>query len=63
MAIYIGNKEIEVIYIGSHAIDIIYKGAKVVWEAVRSCFGSGMWVPEKPWLAKEGWKLGRKRDY
>lgn len=34
----------------------IYKGARLVWTAVRSCFGAGFWVNEKPWLNNESWK-------
>lgn len=38
------------------AISYIQYGAKLVWQSVRSCFGSGAWVNEKPWLNEEGWK-------
>lgn len=24
--------------------------------AVRSCFGSGVWIDEKPWIDEELWK-------
>lgn len=34
----------------------IYKGLNLVWTAIRSCFGAGFWVNEKPWLNTEGWK-------
>ncbi len=34
----------------------IYKGAQLVWTAIRSCFGAGFWVNEKPWLNSEAWK-------
>lgn len=27
-----------------------------IYEAVRSCFGSGRWVSRKPWINKEKWK-------
>lgn len=45
----------------NRVIQAIYIGAQLVWEAVRSCFGSGMWIPAKPWLYKEGWKKTKGR--
>jgi len=33
----------------------------LVWQAVRSCFGSGVWVSAKPWLGQEKWK--NKKNY
>lgn len=29
---------------------------KLVWQAVRSCFGSGKWIGNKPWVGTEKWK-------
>lgn len=37
-------------------VNEIYRGANLVWAAIRSCFGAGFWVNEKPWLNTEGWK-------
>jgi len=34
----------------------VYKGARLVWTAIKSCFGAGYWVNDKPWLNNEGWK-------
>jgi hypothetical protein len=34
----------------------IYKYGVILWQAVRSCFGSGIWVNEKPWINEEIWK-------
>lgn len=34
----------------------IYKGTQLVWRAVRSCFGYGYWVNNKPWLNTDAWK-------
>lgn len=60
MAIYIDNKDIVAVTVAKKTIIAIYTatltGAKLVWEAIRSCFGSGVWIPKKPWLGKEGWK-------
>lgn len=59
MALYTHNKEISAIYAHNKVITAIYKGVHLVWMAVRSCFGSGMWIGAKPWLGDEGWKLGK----
>lgn len=28
----------------------------VIWQAIRSCFGRGHWVEDKPWLDDDSWK-------
>lgn len=50
------NKEIIAVYYERKIISAIYKGAKLVWQAVRSCFGKGLWINEKPWVNDDGWK-------
>lgn len=37
----------------------IYRGAQLVWTAIRSCFGRGYWIQEKPWLNNDTWKDNR----
>ena len=65
MIYYQGNKalvsRIRVINILlKHSVTEIYhiteEGARLVWTAIKSCFGAGYWVNEKPWLNSEGWK-------
>ncbi|CAG9926598.1 MFS transporter [Bacteroides ovatus] len=54
--IYKNGKEITSIFKGERPIGAIYKGSKLVWQAIRSCFGKGFWNNEKPWNNEEGWK-------
>lgn len=54
--IYKDGKEITAIFLGGKVISSVYQGTKLVWQAIRSCFGSGFWVNTKPWLSNEGWK-------
>lgn len=41
-------------------ISYVYYGSKLVWQAVRSCFGSRIWVSQKSWLGDESWKYYNK---
>lgn len=54
--IYKDGKEVTSLFRGNQAIATVYRGALVVWQAVRSCFGRGMWINEKPWNSEDGWK-------
>ena len=53
---YINKKEIVAKYKTKKPLQIVYKGARIIWQAIRSCFGSGAWIDEKPWINDEGWK-------
>lgn len=55
--LWIGRKKPGRIYVGSRAVGALYVGSRLVWQAVRSCFGSGRWVSRKAWLGKEKWKI------
>ena len=41
-------------------IGAIYKGSQLVWvtvyNAIKSCYGSGIWIQDKPWLDNDFWK-------
>lgn len=54
--IFRNGKELTARYIGTKAIVYIYKGAKLIWSAVSSCFGSGMWLNDKIWDNNDTWK-------
>lgn len=40
-------------------IGAIYKGANLVWitiyNTIKSCFGSGTWYGDKPWIGTDEW--------
>lgn len=38
------------------AILEIRKGTRLVWQAIRSCFGSGRWMGSRPWIGTDKWK-------
>lgn len=50
------NIEMSARYYGSQAITAVYKGVKLVWEAIASCFGGGMWLSNRAWKNTDGWK-------
>lgn len=54
--IYKGRKEISGFFIGRRVITAIYKGKELIWQAVKSCFGAGYWIEDKPWYGDEAWK-------
>lgn len=35
---------------------MVFHGARLVWQAIRSCFGTGAWLEERPWLNDDAWK-------
>lgn len=41
-----------------NVIAMVKHGADIVWQAVRSCFGKGWWINEKPWSNDDAWKNG-----
>ena len=54
--IVIGGKELVARHKGAMSAQAVYRGLRLVWMAVRSCFGSGHWVGSKPWIGSERWK-------
>ena len=53
--IYKDGKQISSVSFGQKVITAIYHGARVVWEAISSCFGKGYWINEEPWDNDDGW--------
>jgi hypothetical protein len=42
-------------YLGT-AFSKVVQGGRVLWESIRSCFGSGAWFGQRPWIGSDGWK-------
>ena len=43
-------------FFGGREIVSVYKGLQLVWSAIRSCFGKGFWINDKPWVNNDAWK-------
>lgn len=56
MSLWHLGKETTAIERAGRATQAVYHMGHLVWQGIRSCFGSGHWVNEKPWLNGEGWK-------
>lgn len=60
MAQFYGTHEIVAKYRGTRLIDATVRVTegkeKVLFSSVSSCFGSGAWRNDKPWVNKETWK-------
>ncbi len=54
--IYKEGHKISGIYIAGRAIQAVYHGTLLIWEVIRSCFGSGIWRDEHPWKDDDAWK-------
>lgn len=48
--------ELSARYYGTKVISAVYLGARLIWEAVNSCFGSGFWIREKAWSNTDSWR-------
>ena len=57
--IFKDGKEVTGIFYKGKTGTALYKGNTLVWEAVKSCFGRGMWVGEKGWVNSDGWRNNR----
>lgn len=58
MALYINDgtsKSVNTMYQGRTVIQAVYYGLKLVWQYIKSCFGRGYWLNDKPWSNTDGW--------
>ena len=50
------NKEIYEIVKSQKQIAYLRKGLVLIWTAIRSCFGTGIWYQNKKWIGTDKWK-------
>ena len=58
--LYHDGHDIVIINWCTKTISAVYNGTRLVWEAIRSCFGGGAWLTNKPWLYQEGWRRNKR---
>lgn len=50
------TKEVKGINHRSKVVKEVYYYARLAWAAINSCFGSGYWRGDKPWIGSDAWK-------
>ena len=61
MALYINernitdNRQVNTIYKGHEVVQAVYQGLKLIWQYIKSCFGRGYWINDKPWSDRDAW--------
>lgn len=50
------GKEVISYYYGKTPLIEMYHGKYLIWQAIRSCFGMGYWINNKPWINTDVWK-------
>lgn len=55
MALYSKERGITAIIKDNKYVAAVYKGTQLIWQYIRSCFGRGYWINEKPWSNDNGW--------
>ena len=57
--IWINGKKIASMMINGKMVSTMWRNGVLIWQSIRSCFGSGVWKPEKPWIGTDKWKNNR----
>ena len=50
------GKQVEEIFHGTLPLTEVYHRKYLIWQAARSCFGSGYWINDRPWLNEDAWR-------
>lgn len=45
--------DIAIILAKGRIIAAVYQGTKLVWSAISSCFGAGVWINKYPWKKQD----------
>lgn len=60
-----GEEKIAVLWVGSDKVAAMWRGSVKIYGGggsvtpppeKLSCFGSGVWLPDKPWIGTDKWK-------
>lgn len=54
--IAVNGKKVERAWINGKPVAMLFTATQKIWGSIRSCFGSGVWREQKPWLDTEKWK-------
>lgn len=54
--LYSKNISTEAILHNDTSIMTVYHLGQIVWQGVKSCFGSGVWRNDMPWRNDDVWK-------
>lgn len=57
--IYKEGKETSAITALLNSVQEVWRGVVLKWQGIRSCFGRGYWIQEKPWIDTDKWKNER----
>lgn len=52
----IEGKNVGSMMTGGKLMSMLVTTGKVIWQAIRSCFGTGIWKSDKPWIGDDNWK-------
>lgn len=56
--IYKEGRKVSALYYLGKAVQKVYSIGKVVWQALRGCFGSGQWENGEAWENEQEWNNG-----
>jgi hypothetical protein len=54
--LWIGDKKVSRLTVGGKAVAAMWRGAVKIYEAISSCFGSGVWRSNRVWKGSDKWK-------
>ncbi|MCM1441349.1 MAG: hypothetical protein NC131_19415 [Roseburia sp.] len=58
--LWLNNKKVEQVWIGAKRVAVMWVATKrqvlKIYEGIRSCYGGGRWISEKPWLSDDRWR-------
>lgn len=50
------GQEIVALWKDGKRITAIWETGQLIWEAIKSCYGSGVWRDDKPWRDDDVWR-------